>query len=59
MTTNIEEYLRLHNQIVELQKEKGAGTPEEEEILCEMDVVWYRLSPQEMTELNNTKQTLI
>jgi len=59
MTDTISEYIELHRQIVEIQKEKGEDSAEEEEILCKMDVLWYRLTPEEMKEMNSKNLPLL
>lgn len=46
--TNLEQYWELHNKLIEA---RAAGS-DEDSILDEMDIVWYKLSEEEQKEIN-------
>ena len=54
MIDNCKKYLELEKQWLE-----GNPTPEQEsDLLHEMDLIWYRLSPEDIAELHEEKQML-
>jgi len=51
----VEKYLRLEKKRKRLVKAGKEGTPEEDNLLAEMDVVWYSMTTEEMEYVNRSQ----
>ena len=52
LSENIRKYMEFKRDLERVRKAGGAGTNEEEDILCDMDNLWWRMSDAEQSQLN-------